>query len=89
MTNVSIVILIATMVLFGLSANTNAQAGTLQDLSVRIAPLPKITIYPAREIITLETAKPKAGAVAVIGSRILAVGELDDLKKLLVTSSTP
>ncbi len=42
--------------------------------------LPQIVIYSAREIVTLDPAKPTARAVAVVGDRILAVGELDELK---------
>ena len=35
---------------------------------------------PGREVVTLDPAKPKAGAVAVVGERILAVGSLEELK---------
>jgi hypothetical protein len=44
--------------------------------------LPRVTIYPAKEIITLDSDKPSATAVAVLGDRILAVGSLDELKSL-------
>ena len=53
---------------------------SLQDLAAALQSLPPIVIYPAREIVTLDPAKPTAGAVAVVGDRILAVGALDDLK---------
>ena len=54
---------------------------SLQDLARRFdgATLPRITIYPAKEIITLDPARPSATAVAVLGSRILAVGSVGDL----------
>jgi len=39
-----------------------------------------VTIFKAREIITLDPAKSKAEAVAVVGDRILAVGTLAELK---------
>jgi predicted amidohydrolase YtcJ len=56
------------------------QAKSLQDLSVAAEPLPTATIFTAKEILTLDPAKPKADAVAVVGGRILAVGSLDELK---------
>ena len=58
-----------------------AQAGSLQDL---VRTLPKsdgVTIYQAKEIITLDPAKPKANAVAVIGDWIYGVGTLEELVK--------
>ncbi|MEZ6073189.1 MAG: hypothetical protein R3C10_23705 [Pirellulales bacterium] len=58
----------------------NAQTGSLQDLSLALDSLPEITIYPAKEIVTLDPAKPTAEAVAVVGDRILAVGSLEELK---------
>jgi predicted amidohydrolase YtcJ len=33
----------------------------------------------AKEIVTLDPDKPSAGAVAVFGDRILAVGKLDEV----------
>ncbi len=56
------------------------EAKSLQDLSVAAEPLPTAIIFTAKEILTLDPAKPKADAVAVVGSRILAVGTLDELK---------
>jgi predicted amidohydrolase YtcJ len=53
---------------------------SLQDLAAATSGLPEIVIYQAREIVTLDPAKPTAHAVAVVGDRILAVGELDELK---------
>jgi len=53
---------------------------TLQDLSVATAALPEVVIYAAREVVTLDSDRPTAEAVAVIGDRILAVGSLDELK---------
>ncbi|MFH6781093.1 MULTISPECIES: amidohydrolase [Methylobacterium] len=61
-----------------------AEAGgaSLQDLSAQLGRKepPKITIYSAKEIITLDPDRPSATAVAVLGDRILAVGSVDDLK---------
>lgn len=53
---------------------------TLQDIVNATAPLPRATIYVAREIVTLDPDKPTATAVAVIGDRILATGTLEELK---------
>lgn|GEM_PF-6857475 len=54
-----------------------AQTKSLQDVSTGFASLPSITIYPAREVVTLDPAKPKADAVAVVGTihegRVFAV----------------
>ncbi len=58
-----------------------AQAPTLQDVAKAAAPgLPQAVIYTAREIVTLDPARPTAQAVAVVGDRILATGTLDELK---------
>jgi hypothetical protein len=64
---------------FAPTAGTAAES-SLQDLSAALQALPPIVIYQAREIVTLDPAKLTAHAVAVVGDRILAVGELDDLK---------
>ena len=58
---------------------TVAHTVTLQDLAKATEVLPEVVIYPAREIVTLDPAKPMAQAVAVVGDRILAVGSLDEL----------
>lgn len=56
---------------------------SLQDLSdIMVAP-PEVTIYTAKEIITLDPARPAAKAVAVVGGRILAVGSLDEVKAVV------
>ncbi|MDC8773329.1 imidazolonepropionase-like domain-containing protein [Roseateles albus] len=57
-----------------------AQEASLQDIASAMRGLPEIVIYPAREIVTLDPAKPTAQAVAVVGDRILAVGDLEELK---------
>jgi predicted amidohydrolase YtcJ len=57
------------------------EAKSLQEMAAATAPLPSATIYTAKEIVTLDPSKPKAGAVAVVGSRVLGVGSLDELKK--------
>ena len=67
-------------VLLSLTTRAFSQAESLQDLSRVSQPLPCATIYPAKEVLTLDPAKPKAEAVAVVGDRILAVGTLEELK---------
>jgi predicted amidohydrolase YtcJ len=62
------------------TGGVSAQTRTLQDLGVELAPLPSVTIYSAKQIITLDPSKPTAHAVAVLGDRILAVGSVDELK---------
>jgi predicted amidohydrolase YtcJ len=66
--------------LASLATVAHAQEPSLQELSRNIAPLPHVTIYTAKEIVTLNEMQPKATAVAVVGDRILAVGSLEDLK---------
>ena len=71
------------LTLFGasfISAN-GEEARSLQDMAAATASLPSVTIYTAQEIVTLDPSQPKAGAVAVVGSRILGVGSLAELKK--------
>jgi predicted amidohydrolase YtcJ len=53
---------------------------SFQDLVGTLATdLPKATIFRAREIVTLDPARPTATAVAVVGDRIVAVGAVEDL----------
>lgn len=60
----------------------SGQSPTLQDIGGRASDitLPEVKIYTAKEIITLDTTKPTAQAVAVVGDRILATGTLAELK---------
>ena len=55
---------------------------SLQDVADRFAAksLPRVTIFRAKEIVTLDPDRPSATAVAVLGDRILAVGSVEDLK---------
>jgi predicted amidohydrolase YtcJ len=65
------------------SISAHAESTSLQDISRATTPLPKVTIYTAREVVTLDTDKPTAQAVAVVGDRILAVGSVDKLKEIV------
>ncbi|MDX2037747.1 MAG: amidohydrolase [Isosphaeraceae bacterium] len=59
-----------------------AQTSSLQELAGQIAAesLPKVTIFTAKEILTLDPARPSVQAVAIVGDRILAAGSLQELK---------
>ncbi|WP_193210686.1 amidohydrolase [Luteolibacter marinus] len=59
-----------------------AQTSSLQDVGgASWKELPAITIYPAREVVTLDPDRPIAKAVAVVGDRILATGDVESLKQ--------
>ncbi|MCW2286789.1 amidohydrolase [Rhodoblastus acidophilus] len=64
------------------SAPALAQEGSLQDVASRFAPntFPRVTIFRAKDIVTLDPDKPSATAVAVLGDRILAVGSVEELQ---------
>ena len=61
-----------------------AQSPSLQQLAGQLSgePLPPITLYVAKEIVTLDPARPMAEAIAVVGSRILATGTLAELREM-------
>lgn len=75
-----IVLLTALMGFYLFPAQAWSQGVTLQDILKSTQPLPKVTIYTAKEIVTLNPDKPNAKAVAVVADRILAVGTLEELK---------
>ena len=56
-----------------------AQSASLQDIGGSTIGPPTATIFTAREIVTLDTARERADAVAVIGDRIGWVGSLDEV----------
>lgn len=58
------------------------QAIALQDLAGAARLHPEATIFIAREIITMDPARPRAEAVAVVGDRIAAVGTLAELQAM-------
>ena len=72
-------------VIFIATASANSQ--TLQDIGSSIQTNPEVSIYRAKEIITLNPAKPKAEAVAVVNGKILAVGSVNELKAALGNQS--
>jgi predicted amidohydrolase YtcJ len=70
----------AVAVLAALPAVAGAQEATLQEIATAMHALPQVTIYAAKEIVTLDPARPTTTAVAVVGDRVLATGSLEELK---------
>lgn len=66
--------------LLALGAAAAQQAPSLQDLVKAADAAPAVVVYTAKEILTLDPARPSAQAVAVAGDRIVAVGTLDEVK---------
>ena len=64
-----------------ISYTVNAQ--TLQDLGGEMESSPQVTIYTAKEIITMDPKKPKADAVAVLNGKIIAVGTHEEVGKIV------
>lgn len=71
-------VLLFTM-LFGLGAS----AQTLQDIGGSVKSSPVVTIYTAKEIITMDPSRPKADAVAVVNGKILAVGTREEVGRMV------
>lgn len=65
------------------SGSTFALSESLTDIGSAMLATPPATIYTAREIVTLDPARPAASAVAVVNGRILWVGSLDEVKAIL------
>jgi predicted amidohydrolase YtcJ len=65
-------IILALLVLVGIQ---QMQAQTLQDMAATLqTKSPQITLYTAKEIITMDPKKPRAEAIAVVNGKIIAVG---------------
>ena len=62
-------------------------AGSLQDVTNALAPLPQATIYVARKVITMEPNSDGTDAVVVVGDRILGSGNLADIEAGLLPSA--
>ena len=61
----------------------HAEGATLQELSKKaFSHAPEVTIYTAKKFITMDPNNPEATAVAVVGTKILAVGSLEELKNM-------
>ena len=74
---VKCILIVSTMIFGGFVVD----AQTLQDVGNSIETSPQITIYTAKEIITMNPAQQRAEAVAVVNGKILAVGSLEELGK--------
>lgn len=59
------------------------QAQSLQDMGSSMKSDPLVTIFTAKEIVTMDPSKPKAEAVAVVNGKIIAVGTREELGKIL------
>jgi predicted amidohydrolase YtcJ len=57
-----------------------AQSSSLSDVGDMMNVSDTVTIYSAREIVTLDPSRPSAQAVAVVNDRILACGTLEAVK---------
>jgi predicted amidohydrolase YtcJ len=60
-----------------------AQSSSLSDVGRMMNVSNPVTIYVARDIVTLDSSRPGAEAVAVVNGRILACGSLEELKTLV------
>jgi predicted amidohydrolase YtcJ len=67
----------------GLSGRALALTDSLTDLGASMVASPPATVFTAREIVTLDPAKPSAQAVAVVNGRILWVGSLEEVTAIL------
>jgi predicted amidohydrolase YtcJ len=65
------------------SRSAQALTESLSDIGASLSPAPQATIYTAREIVTLDPAKPAGESVAVVNGRILWVGNLDEVVGVL------
>ena len=61
-------------------SGSNAEGVTFQDIGKALPLLPETTIYTAKKIITMDPSKPEVEAVAVLGTKVLAVGSLKELE---------
>lgn len=56
---------------------------SLTDIGGSMVEAPMATIFTAKEIVTLDPARPSAQAIAVVNGRILWTGSLDEVKAVL------
>ncbi|MEM1083425.1 MAG: amidohydrolase family protein [Verrucomicrobiota bacterium] len=67
---------------FAIALSCNLTAQTLQDVAEEVwNQSESVTIYPAREVITMDPEKPKAEAIAIAGDRIIGTGSVEQLQK--------
>jgi predicted amidohydrolase YtcJ len=63
-----------TILAISLCIFSSSSAQTLQDIGSNLQSAPVVTVFSAKEIITMDPKKPKADAVAVVNDKVLAVG---------------
>ena len=81
---------VAALTFLALPLAATAQEASIQDLGDALAaPPPPAVIYTAKEIVTLDPARPSVAAVAVAGDRILATGSLDQVRTALRIGCCP
>ncbi len=66
--------------LYALGLTGWAKASSLADVGNAMSVTGAVSIYTAREVITLDPDMPSAEAIAVVNGRILAVGSLSDVE---------
>ncbi len=59
------------------------QATSLSDVGGAMLDVSPVTVFTAREIVTLDPERPTAEAVAVVNGRILAAGSLNEVRSTL------
>lgn len=67
----------------GLVPKGQSQENTLQDVAAATLQPSIVTVFPARQVVTLDPSKPSAEAIAVADGRILAVGSMRELQAML------
>ena len=66
-----------------ISGRALALTESLTDIGGSLVQSPMATVFTAREIVTLDPARPSAQAIAVVNGRILWTGSLDEVKAML------
>jgi len=60
-----------------------SESRSLSDIGTSMVPLPSVTVFVAREVVTLDPARPTANAIAVVNGLILLVGSLQEVQRAL------
>jgi predicted amidohydrolase YtcJ len=65
------------------TGRAGALTASLSDVGAAMVALPVATVFTAREIVTLDPARPSVQAVAVVNGRVLATGSLAEVTAAL------
>ena len=60
-----------------------SESRSLSDIGTSMVPLPSVTVFVAREVVTLDPARPTANAIAVVNGLILLIGSLQEVQRAL------